>query len=176
LKSNPGLNQYEIALNKSIYLQPNTTSNYSKKMSLSKGAEVRSLTSVKAGMLYFYTPQASHETMWVLIPPNTIDDMFVHKYQTDQLMVIRGNLTMVILHDRQYQYIHLSGSNPQVIEIPQLLPHAAINIGDEPCVLVNAVIRHGKPRPSDYRPVKAPFPYDSSQFNRSTTSRVVIPL
>jgi dTDP-4-dehydrorhamnose 3,5-epimerase-like enzyme len=102
--------------------------------------------------------------------------MFVHKYQTDQLMVVRGNLTMLILHDRKYQYIHLSGSNPHVIEIPQLLPHAAINIGDETCVLVNAVIRHGKPRPADYRPVKAPFPYDSSQFSRSTTSLVVIPL
>ena len=43
-------------------------------MSLSKGAEVRSLTSVKAGILYFYTPQASHEMMWVLIPSNTIID------------------------------------------------------------------------------------------------------
>jgi dTDP-4-dehydrorhamnose 3,5-epimerase-like enzyme len=78
-------------------------------------------------------------------------------------MVVRGNLLIVILHDRKYQYIYLSGSNPQVIEIPQLLPHAVINIGDEPCVLINAVIRHGKPRLSDHCPVKAPFPYDSSQ-------------
>ena len=53
-------------------------------MSLSKGVEIHSLTSVKAGMIQFYTPQASHETMLVQIPPKTIDDMYVHKYQTDR--------------------------------------------------------------------------------------------
>ena len=68
-------------------------------MSLSKGVEIHRLTSVKAGMLQLYTPQASHETMLVQIPANTIDDMFVHKYQTDQLMVVRGNFILVILHN-----------------------------------------------------------------------------
>ena len=70
-------------------------------MSLSKGVEIHRLTSVKAGMLQLYTPQASHETMLVQIPANTIDDMFVHKYQTDQLMVVRGNFILVILHKWQ---------------------------------------------------------------------------
>jgi hypothetical protein len=57
-------------------------------------------------------------------------------------MIVGGNLLIVILHDRKYQYIYLSSSNPQFIEIPQLLHHAAINVGDEGCVLVSAVIRH----------------------------------
>jgi dTDP-4-dehydrorhamnose 3,5-epimerase-like enzyme len=129
-------------------------------MSLSKGVEIHCLTSVKAGMIQLYTPQASHETMLVQIPANTIDDMFVHKYQTDRLMVVRGNFILVILHNGKYQYIALSESEPKVVTIPPMVPHSAINVGDEPCMLINAVTRHGQSHPFDYRPLKAPFPYD----------------
>jgi mannose-6-phosphate isomerase-like protein (cupin superfamily) len=129
-------------------------------MSLSKGVEIHTLTSAKAGLIQFYTPQASHETMLVQIPPNTIDDMFVHKYQTDQLMVVRGRFILIILHNGKYQYIPLSDREPKVVTIPPLVPHSAINIGNEPCMLINAVIRHGQAHPADYRPLKAPFPYD----------------
>ena len=45
--------------------------------------EIRPLESIKGGMTHFFTPQASHETMLVQIPANTIDDLFVHKSQTD---------------------------------------------------------------------------------------------
>jgi uncharacterized RmlC-like cupin family protein len=138
-------------------------------MSLSKGVEIHQLTSVKAGMIKFYTPQSSHETMLVQIPPNTIDDMFVHKYQTDQLMVVRGNFTLVILHNGKYQYISLSDSEPQVVTIPPMVPHSAINVENEPCMVINAVIRHGSPHPADYRPLKAPFPYDLSEIDRSSS-------
>jgi uncharacterized RmlC-like cupin family protein len=140
-------------------------------MSLSKGVEIHQLRSVKAGMVQFYTPQSSNETMLVQIPPNTIDDMFVHKYQTDQLMVVRGSFTLVILHDGKYQYITLSDSDPQVVTIPQLVPHSAINTSNEPCMIINAVIRHGESHPADYRPIKAPFPYDFTQLNRYSSDQ-----
>ena len=140
-------------------------------MSLSKGVEIHQLTSVKAGMIQFYTPQSSHETMLVQIPPNTIDDMFVHKYQTDQLMVVRGSFTLVILHNGKYQYIPLSDSGHQVVTIPPMVPHSAINIGDEPCTIINAVIRHGESHPADYRPLKAPFPYDLDRVKQLRSER-----
>jgi uncharacterized RmlC-like cupin family protein len=135
-------------------------------MSLSKGVEIHSLSSVKAGMIQFYTPQASHETMLVQIPANTTDDMFVHKYQTDQLMVVRGSFVLVILHNGKYQYIPLSCFEPKVVTIPPLVPHSAINVSDEPCMLINAVMRHGQAHPSDYRPLKAPFAYDLDRVNQ----------
>lgn len=135
-------------------------------MSLSKGVEIHSISSVKAGMIKFYTLQASHETMLVQIPTNTIDEMFVHKYQTDQLMVVSGSFVLVILHNGKYQYIPLSCFEPQVVTIPPLVPHSAINVSGEPCMLINAVIRHGQAHPSDYRPVKAPFPYDLDLVNQ----------
>jgi dTDP-4-dehydrorhamnose 3,5-epimerase-like enzyme len=140
-------------------------------MSLSKGVEVHSLTSAKAGMIKFYTPQSSNETMLVQVPPNTIDDMFVHKYQTDQLMVVRGSFILVILHDGKYQYMLLSEAEPQVVTIPPGVPHSAINISKEPCMLINAVIRHGRSHPADYRPLKAPFPYDWNSISRLERNR-----
>jgi hypothetical protein len=34
------------------------------------------------------------------------------------------------------------------------------NLGTEPCMLINGVIRHGKAHPLDYRPIQSPFAYD----------------
>jgi uncharacterized RmlC-like cupin family protein len=135
-------------------------------MSLSPGVEINSLSSVRAGMVKFYTPQASHETMLVQIPAQTIDQMFVHKYQTDQLMVVRGSFVLVILHNGRYEYIPLNASEPNVVTIPPLVPHSAINLNDEPCMIINAVIRHGKAHPYDYRPIKSPYPYDLATVDR----------
>jgi hypothetical protein len=129
-------------------------------MSLSKGVEIHSLSAVTAGSIQFYTPQVSNETMLVEVPPHTIDDMFVHKYQTDRLMVVRGNLVIVVLHDGKYQYIPMDDRSPQVVTIPPMVPHAAIHLNDEPCILVNALMRHGESHPHDYRPLKPPFAYD----------------
>ena len=54
-------------------------------MNKARGIEIRYLESIKGGMAQFFTPQASNETMLVQIAPNTIDELFVHKSQTDQL-------------------------------------------------------------------------------------------
>jgi dTDP-4-dehydrorhamnose 3,5-epimerase-like enzyme len=132
-------------------------------MSLVRHIEVYPLASIKGGMAQFYTPQSSHETMLVQIPANTIDDLFVHHFQTDQLLVVRGSFVLVVLQNRAYQYIHLSEDKPQVVRIPPGIPHGAINLSDRDCVLVNAVLRHGPAYEKDYRPLKRPFPYDLAQ-------------
>ncbi len=41
-------------------------------MTLVKEIEIRPLASVKGGMTKFYTPQSSHETMLVQIPPDAL--------------------------------------------------------------------------------------------------------
>ncbi len=122
--------------------------------------EVRYLTSVKNGMAEFFTPQTSHETILVQVAAGAMDDLFVHHFQTDQLLVVRGNFVLVVLSDRQYQYIPLSEYRPAVVKIPPNVPHAAINLSDTPCLVVNAVLRHGVPHPKDYQPRRHPFPYD----------------
>jgi dTDP-4-dehydrorhamnose 3,5-epimerase-like enzyme len=129
-------------------------------MALTKSIEIRTLDSIKNGMVEFYTPQNSNQTMLVQIPPHSIDDMFVHRHQTDQLMAVRGSMVLVVLLDREYQYITLSDTQPMVVTIPPMVPHAAINLSEEPCMLINAVQYHGTPTDRDYRSMHPPFAYD----------------
>jgi dTDP-4-dehydrorhamnose 3,5-epimerase-like enzyme len=136
-------------------------------MSLINGIEIRKLESIKGGMAEFYTPQASHETMLVQIAPGTVDDLFVHRFQTDQLLVVRGSFVLVVLHNRRYQYIALSEKQPKVVKIPPFVPHGAINLSSEPCLVVNAVLRHGPAQERDYQPLKRPLPYDLEAVNAS---------
>lgn len=129
-------------------------------MSKFRGMELRRLESSKGGMVEFFTAQASDETMLVQIPPNTVDDLFVHKTHTDQLLVVKGRFIIVTLLNKQYQYIPLSEDHPVAMIIPPGVLHGAINLSSEPCVLVNAVLRHKPPQKRDYIPHKRPFPYD----------------
>ncbi|CAN1210335.1 dTDP-4-dehydrorhamnose 3,5-epimerase [Tumidithrix helvetica PCC 7403] len=129
-------------------------------MGLISRVEVRNLFSIKSGMAEFFTPQSSHETMLVQVAGGANDDLFVHHFQTDQLLVVRGSFVLVILQNRKYDYIGLSDRKPAVVKIPRGIPHAAINFSDEPCLMVNAVLRHGGTDERDYRPLPRPFPYD----------------
>ena len=103
-------------------------------MGLTKKIEIRPLEAIKGGMAEFYTPQSSDETMLVQIPPQTIDDLFVHRFQTDQILVVRGSFVLVVLQNRQYQYIPLSDRSPTVVTIPPGVLHGAINLSAEPCL------------------------------------------
>lgn len=134
-------------------------------MGLKQKISIRSLESIEAGTTRFYTPQSSDETMLVNISAGSVEDLFVHRYQTDQLLLVKGSMTLVILSNRQYEYIYLNENYPQVVTIPPGVPHSAINLSNENCLLVNAVIRHGPAHPKDYQPIKPPFPYD---FNKAT--------
>lgn len=129
-------------------------------MGLSKRIEFRTLQSIKGGMAEFYTPQTSHETMLVTVPGNTIDDLFVHRNQTDQILVVRGSFVLVVLQNRHYEYFLLSEDQPTVVQIPPGVLHGAINLKGESCTLVNAVIRHGAVLEKDYIPRSRPHPYD----------------
>ena len=142
-------------------------------MSPIEQVEIRVLESIKSGMAEFYTPQSSHETMLVQIPAHARDDLFVHHFQTDQLLVVRGNFVLVVLQNRKYRYIPLSDRIPALVTIPPGVPHGALSFTSEPCLLVNAVLRHGKADERDYRPMKPPFPYDlaaaQAMFDHSIT-------
>jgi len=129
-------------------------------MSSARGIEIRQLTATKGGMTDFYTPQSSDETILVQIPPNTVEDLFVHKAQTDQLLVVKGRFVLVTLINRQYEYLVLSDRQHIVVTIPPGVLHGAVNLDPEPCVVINAVLRHGAANARDYIPRQRPFPYD----------------
>ncbi|MEY2833998.1 MAG: hypothetical protein RLZZ574_3257 [Cyanobacteriota bacterium] len=136
-------------------------------MGLIPGVSVETIKSIQGGMIEFYNLQSSNETMVVKVPANTIDDLFIHKQQTDQLLVVKGSFVLVVLYNRQYQYIPLTEELPQVVTIPRGILHGSINLSDRDCLLVNAVLRHGEPSPRDYQPMVRPFPYDLAQAKLS---------
>lgn len=125
-----------------------------------KEIKIRQLTATKAGMTDFYTLQSSDETILVQIPPNTVEDLFVHKAQTDQLLVVKGRVVLVTLINRRYEYMVLRDCQPIVVTIPPGVLHGAINLDPEPCVVINAVLRHGPANERNYTPRQRPFPYD----------------
>ena len=145
-------------------------------MALVRQIEISPLEAIESGMAQFYTPQSSHETMLVRIPPHAIDDLFVHHFQTDQLLCVRGDFTLVVLQNRQYRYVPLSQEAPCIVRVPPGIPHGAINLSDRPCLLVNAVLRRGPVHPKDYTPIPPPFPYDLQQARTvlETCKRAVI--
>jgi dTDP-4-dehydrorhamnose 3,5-epimerase-like enzyme len=113
--------------------------------------------------------------MLVNIPAGTIDELFVHHFQTDQILVVRGSFVLVGLQERQYQYIALSESIPAVVTIPPGIPHGAINLSSESCMIVNAVLRHGPAHEKDYRPMKPPLNYDLNAV-QAALGRLLTPL
>lgn len=135
-------------------------------MGLVRKVDVRLLDSIRSGMVEFYTPQTSHETVLAHVPAGAVDDLFVHHFQTDQLLVVRGSFVLVVLQNRQYQYIPLSDRHPKVVTIPPGVPHGAINLSDEPCLVVNAVLRYGPAYEKDYQPLRKPFPFDLTKAQR----------
>lgn len=124
---------------------------------------VHTLASEKSGSSEFYTSQPSDQTILVEVGAGVVEDLFVHRFHTDQLLVVRGSLVLVMLQNRRYEYIALSAHKPTVVKIPPGVPHGAINLSSDPCVVVNAVLRHGPPHERDYCPLKPPFPYDKAQ-------------
>jgi hypothetical protein len=136
-------------------------------MGLIPGIKVEIIKSIQGGMAEFYTLQSSNETMVVKVPAKTIDDLFVHKQQTDQILVVKGSFVLVVLYDRQYQYIPLTEQFPQVVTIPRGILHGSINLSDRDCLLVNGVLRHGASNSRDYQPVARPFPYDLAKAKLS---------
>ena len=133
-------------------------------MGLVNRIDIKPLESTEAGMAHFFTPQSSHETMMVKVEAGAIDQLFVHRFQTDQLFVVSGEMVLVVLQNRQYRYIPLSARSPKVITIPPGIPHGAVNLSDDHCVVINAVLRHGEPHLRDYRPLKSPLPYDMAKI------------
>jgi len=136
-------------------------------MGILNKVEYIQLTQVKEDPIKFFTPVSSDETSLFEIPPKTADENLVcHRFQTDQLLVVRGNMVLVFLQNRQYDYILLTQHQMLLIKIPPGIPHALINFSSEPCLVLNALIRHGPPHPKDYQPIKKPFPFDFERVNK----------
>ncbi len=108
------------------------------------------------GEAVFSAPRASDETLIAEIGCGDSFELFCHRFQTDQLLVLRGAIDLVVLQNRCLRSIPLREDEGTWVRIPPGVPHGAINRGRMPALMVNAVLRHGPSDPRDYQPLPVP--------------------
>jgi hypothetical protein len=108
------------------------------------------------GDVVFSAPCTSDETLIAEISCGDSFELYCHHFQTDQLLVLRGAVDLVVLQNRRLRRIPLREDAATWVRIPPGVPHGAVNRGPMPAVMVNAVLRHGPSDPRDYRPLPVP--------------------
>jgi hypothetical protein len=125
-------------------------------MALSRTVELLPVERSLHGDALFSAPRTSDETLIAEISCGDSFELFCHRFQTDQLLVLRGAIDLVVLQNRQLRCIPLREDEATWVCIPPGVPHGAVNRGRLPALLVNAVLRHGPSDPRDYRPLPVP--------------------
>ena len=119
--------------------------------------EILPLNSSQAGSTLFSSPQPSDATLIATVGTTPAHELFCHRKQTDQLLLLQGAVDLVVLHNKQLHTIAMRVENACWVRIPPGIPHGAINRGGSPALMVNAVQRHGEPDARDYRPLPIPM-------------------
>ena len=125
-------------------------------MAIQQSIEIIRCAGLDTGIAFFSDPLTNHETLVADVTPSRHVELFCHRHQTDQLMVLSGSLDLVILQNRQFQLIPLRQKDRTWVRIPPRIPHAAIVRSNEAATVVNAVLRHGPVDPRDYQPRPIP--------------------
>ncbi|MEB3322553.1 MAG: cupin domain-containing protein [Synechococcaceae cyanobacterium] len=125
-------------------------------MALARTVEILPLERLRSGHAVFSVARSSDETLIAEIDTERSCELFCHRRQTDQLMVLRGAVDLVVVENRRLRRIRLREDEASWVRIPPGVPHGAINRGRAPAVIVNAVLRHGPSDPRDYRPRQVP--------------------
>ena len=125
-------------------------------MSSHRPVEILPLSGLQAGVAFFSDPLPSDATLIAEVPSSDQPQLFCHRRQTDQLMVLRGSIDLIVVQNRQLRRITLREDEATWVRIPAGVPHGAINRSCQAAVMVNAVLRHGPSDPRDYRPRPVP--------------------
>ena len=125
-------------------------------MSSHRPVEILPRSGLQAGVAFFSDPLPSDATLIAEVPSSDQPQLFCHRWQTDQLMVLRGSIDLIVVQNRQLRLIPLREDEATWVRIPAGVPHGAINRSCEAAVMVNAVLRHGPSDPRDYRPRPVP--------------------
>jgi hypothetical protein len=125
-------------------------------MALARRVEILPRRDSRSGAALFSDPRPCDATLIAEVPPGRPSELFCHRRQTDQLMVLRGGVDLVVLQERRLHVIRLREDEATWVRIPPGVPHGAINRASTPAVMVNAVLRHGSSDWRDYRPRPVP--------------------
>ncbi len=70
-------------------------------MALSRNVELLPMELSLHGEAVFSVPRASDETLIAEFTSGDSFELFCHRFQTDQLLVLRGSIDLVVLQNRQ---------------------------------------------------------------------------
>ncbi|MBM5808449.1 MAG: cupin domain-containing protein [Cyanobacteria bacterium M_surface_7_m2_040] len=110
----------------------------------------------RSGLAFFREPLTSDETLIAELEPCSRPELFCHRHQTDQLMVLRGGIDLIVLQNKCLRRIPLREDEPTWVRIPPYVPHGVINRGPSTAVVVNAVLRHRVSDSREYQPRPVP--------------------
>ena len=85
----------------------------------------------------------SDNTMLLEIGAGVVEDLCIHHYQTNRILAVTGRLVMVVLQNKQYDYISLGVNSPDILTIPSGIPYGFINLDSTPCWAINDAVCHG---------------------------------
>lgn len=88
-------------------------------------------------------PVSSNDTLIAEVRRSTRPVLVCHRRQTDQLMILRGSMDLIVLQNRCMRRITLREDEPVWDLTPPGVPHGGINRGRTVAVVVNAVPRQG---------------------------------
>ena len=125
-------------------------------MAQRRSVEILPSSGERAGLAFLREPLASDETQIAEVAPSTRAELFCHRHQTDQLMVLRGGIDLIVLQNKRLRRIALREDEPTWVRIPPGVPHGAINRGPAVAIVVNAVLRHRPSDGRDYQPRPVP--------------------
>lgn len=121
-------------------------------MAQRRSVEILPSSGERAGLAFLREPLTSDETLIAEVAPSIRAELFCHRHQTDQLMVLRDGIDLIVLQNKRLRRIALREDEPTWVRVPPGVPHGAINRGPAAAIVVNAVLRH---RPSDGREYQA---------------------
>ena len=111
-------------------------------MAPNRRIEILPIEPVLIGHTLLSSAPRGDETQIAEVAPRRPAELLCHRHQTSQLRVIRGAVDLIVLQNRRFQAIALREDEATWLVIPPGVPHAPINRGCLPAVLVNAVLHH----------------------------------
>ncbi|MEI6615280.1 MAG: cupin domain-containing protein [Cyanobium sp. ELA507] len=117
-------------------------------MAPNRQIEILPIEPVLRGHTFLSVAPQGDETLIAEVAPSRPLELLCHRHQTSQLRVLRGALDLVVLQNRRFHSIALREDEATWLVIPPGIPHASINRGCLPAVLVNAVLHHAAPAPT----------------------------
>jgi hypothetical protein len=112
-------------------------------MPTSSRIEILPIEPILRGHTLLSAAPQGDQTLIAEVGTHCREELVCHRYQTSQLRVLRGAVDLVILQNRRFRCISLREDEAAWLVIPPRVPHASINRGWLPAVLVNAVLLHG---------------------------------